>query len=68
VRARARGEMGRGGLRAEGRGREREGVVAMGRCRPSREGREVFLFIFFSLLFSNSFCSIFSFIQIFIYS
>jgi hypothetical protein len=42
---RARWEMGRGGLRAEGRGRERErGVVAMGRCWPSREGRGGFPF------------------------
>jgi hypothetical protein len=52
ARARARGEMGRGGPRAEGAGeREREGVVAMGWNRPNREGEDVFSFSFFFFLF-----------------
>jgi hypothetical protein len=60
------GEMGRGGPRAEGRGCERGGgVAAMGRCRPSREGRGGFPFFFFSFLFPNPFSPLYKYSFIF---
>jgi hypothetical protein len=62
-RGRAWGEMGGGGLRVEDRGRERErGVVAMGWCRPSREGRGGFHFSFFSSFLYFSLISFFLFL------
>jgi hypothetical protein len=63
VRARARGEMDRGGPRAEGRGREREGGRGHGPVSDQLRGGG-FPF-FFSLLFSNSFFLLYTNIHLF---